>query len=297
MRVAHIGLTLAMLWLTLALMAAPSAHAYGFINDGLQVEIIDRRGRAFPTYPTRDGRRDAERRAYLAARAGAVYAIRVTNRRPERVGLVIAVDGRNILSGKRSRLSHREKMYVLEPWQTATYRGWRTGRSRINEFYFTDERDAYAGAFGDYTAMGVLAIAAFEDRHARRYRFDPEPQAHGNDGYRRKAPSTGDSSAKHRGTYESAPGTGFGDERYSPTYGVRFEARRGALSRTLIKYEWPQTLCDMGVSHCRHARNRLWHDSGRWSHADRGYAPYPPGYRAPGRYRYVPRARDRDDDD
>lgn len=254
---------------------APQALAYRVDNHAVSIEVVDSAGRAFPTFDVHD-RRGAADRAYLQARPGAAYALRVTNRRPVRVGLVIAVDGRNIISGKRSNLTRREKMYVLEPWQTATYRGWRTGRQRVNEFYFTDELDSYAGAFGDFSAMGVLAVAVFDDRQTPRYK-EREPQAYSdNKSGREAAPRS-----ERRGHADAAPGTGFGDERYSPSYRVPFDAGRRAVSQTFIKYEWRQTLCDMGVTRCRYADNRFWSEPRNPRYTRRGYAPYPPGYRAP----------------
>lgn len=270
------------------LLLAPTSHAYGVDNGAVRIEVIDERGRAFPTFHALERSRDRERRAYLQARPGHAYALRITNLRPVRVGLVIAVDGRNIISGKRSNLTRREKMYVLDPWATSTYRGWRTGRNRINEFYFTDELDSYAGAFGDFSAMGVLAVAVFDDRH-QPYRPEQPPytQRHDKSG-RDAAPKS-----QRRGLAESAPGTGFGDERFSPSYRVPFDAKRRAVARTFIKYEWRDTLCRMGVTRCRYADNRFWPEDRRRGYSRRGYAPYPPGYRGASRFieRPAPRYR------
>ena len=91
------------------------------------------------------------------------YSVQIRNRSNERIGVVIAVDGRNVISGDRSNLSPNERMYVLGPYQQESYEGWRTGKNRVNRFYFTDEGDSYAGAWDDYSAMGVIAVAAFRE--------------------------------------------------------------------------------------------------------------------------------------
>src|SRR5512139_1660411 len=103
-------------------------------------------------------------RAYVEALQGERYAVRVTNRTGERVGLVIAVDGRNILSGKKSHLRPDERMYILPPHESATYEEWRTERDTVNRFYFTDPGDSYAAAFGDTSAMGVVAVAVYREK-------------------------------------------------------------------------------------------------------------------------------------
>ncbi|MEO1574283.1 MAG: hypothetical protein AAFU65_04910, partial [Pseudomonadota bacterium] len=163
------------------------------------------------------------------------------------------------------------------------YRGWRTGRNRVNEFYFTDELDSYAGAFGDFSAMGVLAVAVFDDRH-QPYWPERQPYAHRSDKSGRDAAPQ----SQRRGRAESAPGTGFGDERYSPSYRVPFDAKRRPVAQTFIKYEWRDTLCRMGVTRCRYAENRFWPEPRDKGYSRRGYAPYPPGYRGPRRNSYVP---------
>ena len=61
------------------------------------------------------------------------------------------------------RLRADERMYVLPPHESATYEGWRTERDTVNRFYFTEPGDSYAAAFGDRSAMGVIAVAAFRE--------------------------------------------------------------------------------------------------------------------------------------
>ena len=94
---------------------------------------------------------------------GARYAVRVRNRSGDRLGLVIAVDGRNIINGRKSDLARTEPMYVLDGWDTQNYAGWRANLEAINEFYFTDWTDSYAEAFGDRSARGVIAVAVYRE--------------------------------------------------------------------------------------------------------------------------------------
>ena len=267
------------------LARAWTSPASAWHGDGqpISVEIIGEYGRELPRYPQwRDSDRDVTR-AYIQAVPEQAYAIRVRNHSPERVGLVIAVDGRNIISGKKSHLKRREKMYVLGPFQSATYEGWRTGRDRVNEFFFTREIDSYAGAFGDYSAMGVIAVAAFRDRAYRPPRYPEYRHGHRKesaDSYRGRSAKPGRAPSgkmeSHRAD-EAAPGTGFGDERWSPSVRVEFDAERRPFQRIFLKYEWRDTLCEMGISRCHAKRyNRFWKDP---RYVDRGFAAYPPGYR------------------
>ena len=134
----------------------------------ISVEIIsDERG-YLNKYAAEYGDMHA-RRNYVVARDDERYRIRVHNRSNERIGLVIAVDGRNIISGRKSYFGPNERMYILGPYDTGEYEGWRTGKNRVNRFYFTGMSDSYAASWGDYSAMGVIAMAAYKSRHRGIY--------------------------------------------------------------------------------------------------------------------------------
>ena len=72
-----------------------------------------------------------------------------------------------LFPGKSHGLKNNERMYILEPYATNEYSGWRTAQDKINRFYFTDVPDSYAAAFGDKSAMGVIAVVAYPE--IRRY--------------------------------------------------------------------------------------------------------------------------------
>ncbi|MCP5459161.1 MAG: hypothetical protein H6971_05995 [Gammaproteobacteria bacterium] len=238
------------------------------VND-VDISIIDDHGREFPQYPVHRDPRPDTYRAYLEAAEGKNYSIRVRNRSAQRIGLVIAVDGRNIISGDKSWLRSSERLYVLGPHQQATYDGWRTGKNWVNRFFFTEAGDSYAEAWNDRSAMGVIAVAVFREKV-----IEPPPR---NNDYDR--PYLQNRSQRAPGTAAEEAGTGFGEKDWSPTRKVDFEAEQSPSSRYFVKYEWRETLCREGVIRCdapepRRPHNRFWDDRD-----DRGYAPYPPNYR------------------
>jgi hypothetical protein len=84
------------------------------------------------------------------------------------------------------------------------------------------------------------------------------------------APPAPASKGAARGLAEESAGTGFGDAEYSPVIKVEFEPELAPVQKTLVKYEWRETLCRKGILRCGQEQgNRLWDD---------GYAPFPPGY-------------------
>ncbi len=253
-----------------ALLLGPTAVWAQRAGD-VEVDVVSDRGRTLPQYPVREGRGGVYK-AYLEAVRGRNYSIQIRNRTNQRVGVVIAVDGRNIISGDRSNLRPDERMYVLGPYQQESYEGWRTGKNRVNRFYFTEAGDSYSGAWGDYSAMGVIAVAAFREAT----RVQPQPWSQEGPGYSdqrglRRAPSSAAEGAARAAPSE--PGTGYGEREWSPSRRVEFDPERQPFAQVFLKYAWRETLCRQGVVDCdegrRPPRNRFWNEDDR-------YAPPPP---------------------
>ena len=231
----------------------------------VRIDVVDDRGRALNQYSA-DSRGYKTQRTYLEAVKGKRYQLRIRNTSNRRIGVIVAVDGRNILTGAKSYLRSNEKMYVLGPYESANYKGWRTSKNRVNRFYFTSAGDSYSNAWGDRSAMGVIAVAVFDEkrRQYRKYRH--------NDTNKSMAPS-------RRGYLaEESTGTGFGREEYSPTIRVNFKAKNNPSFKHFFKYEWRNTLCKRGIVNCNYyednrRNNRFWPRE-----TNNGYAPYPPGH-------------------
>lgn len=223
---------------------------------GVELEIIsDHRG-SLRRFAVATQRAKIER-SYVIARNDEPYRIRVSNRSNKRVGVVIAVDGRNIISGKKSHLESNERMYILGPYQTEEFDGWRTGKNRINRFYFTNVADSYAADWGGHTAMGVVALAVFTER-------EQQLRMHNN----------GEMSKQRKfNRMDGEPGTGFGEQRWSPSREVHFVATRRAIAKKFIKYENRSTLCREGIVQCGPGRreNRFRPQSS----VNYGFAPFP----------------------
>jgi hypothetical protein len=239
------------------------------IGDTLDVSIVTDNGRSIPFY-TAKVRHDLKK-VYAEAVKGDHYRIVVRNKLNRRVGVVIAVDGRNIISGKKSWLKNTERMYVIDPYSTNEFSGWRSAQDKVNRFYFTDVPDSYAAAFGDESAMGVIALAVFPEIQRHQPIRNDSVFRSPNELMRDKsAPSLQDKAKAS----ESA-GTGYGREEYSPSYSVQFDPEKKAVESILIKYEWRKTLCKMNIIPCygtgEYSGNRLWEND--------GYAPPPPSRR------------------
>jgi len=250
----------ATLLLILSIFCLP-ANA-GYYNRLVDVSVISDHNGTLDKFPVSSGYK--KEKAYIMAKKGHSYGIKIRNKTANRIGVVVAVDGRNIISGKKSHLNKHERMYVLDPFETATYKGWRSGRNQVNRFYFTKAKHSYAAAFGDHSAMGVIAVAAFEEKHQHIRK------------HKNKESINKPRSRRH----SRQPGTGFGEEEYSPVVKVHFKPKHKASFKSFLKYEWKHVLCKKGLIDCHkdhyadNDHNRFWDEDD-----DDDYVPYPPHWK------------------
>jgi len=252
--------------------AAASAHAHsgGALRGEVTIEIVSEKGNNFLSILHKDFTKGGIHviKKYLEARRGENYGIVIRNPTPDRIGLVIAVDGRNIISGNKSDLKNSEDMYIVNGYEHGKYDGWRTASDQVHKFYFTDTVDSYAmRTFSDSTAMGVIAVAVYREKEQPKLLHEQKKLD-----FTPRAPSAeGSARSKAGATRDESAGTGFGDEKYSPVIKVAFEPDLTPVQKTLVKYEWREVLCRKGILNCwQEPKNRLWDED--------EYAPYPPGY-------------------
>jgi len=114
-----------------------------------------------PLY-TANGRWD---RRYFQAFRGRNYSLVLHNNSDRRMGVLITMDGLNVINGDQSDLSRNESMYVLDPFESTVIRGWRTSLDHVRRFVFVDEDRSYAErtdqANGD---MGWIHVLAFREQ-------------------------------------------------------------------------------------------------------------------------------------
>ena len=224
-----------------------AGDAFANAPSPVSIEIVGADGQVFREFPV--SARDGALRSYLQAEKGARYQVRVRNNSGQRLGLVIAVDGRNIINGGKSDLARTEPMYVLDACATQDYAGWRANLDAINEFYFTDWSDSYAEAFGDRSARGVIAVAVYRRSGAaphrvaavlRRMSAAPAPAT-------RRPRARADKSARRE---RIAPARVMATAASITPCEVEFVAQSNADSRHFIKYEWRETLCRKHLLEC-----------------------------------------------
>ena len=278
--------------LALSLLVAASAPVQASVwqaSGALVTLSVEVEGAAAPLFPARDG----SGRYYVEARPGGAYSVRVINRSGARVGVLLAVDGLNAISGERepdpATAERAGRMYVLDPWGEVQVRGWRTSLEDVRRFLFVDEHGSYAARTGRANGkMGWIEAWVYRERASARVsppRPEPwdraEPRDRGaagehspDDAERRDgaappaaAAPPADATAESRGEGrpqrksreggEAFPGTGWGGEAWDPATVVRFLAEARPCDRVVVRYEYAPALRALGLLPPPRDRDRL----------------------------------------
>jgi len=189
-----------------------------------------------------EGGRFAPAGFVVEAQRGERYAIRIRNLTGRRLGVVMSVDGRNVLTGDSSHGGTEEGMYILPAYGESQISGWRANLDRVNRFYFTSPEDSYAGRVGDSSRSGEIAVTAYYEREIlvrppvaydsmeRKESLAPSPQA------RSKAGAS--PMMECRPDRDSRVGTGYGESSWSPASAVSFEPEGAACASYFIRCVW-----------------------------------------------------------
>jgi len=281
-------------WFELAAVAAslailPQSAGATVVDDHLRGNLVDVRVRVesrFTPLYTKSWSWGGRRR-YFEAIEGGRYAVELHNLTDRRIGVVMSVDGLNVLNGQRSSLAPSEGMYVLDPYQRAEIRGWRTSLDDVRQFVFVDEQSSYATRTGQANGdMGWIRVNTFEEQRPLAWggvRMDygggggspaPAPPArepaedHAKDERRSGAESDGgrkqsapaprteglaqDQESGER-SGQSFPGTGWGDRREDHVTRVEFHAMASPSDELVLRYEYADGLRQLGIEP-RHRR-------------------------------------------
>jgi hypothetical protein len=244
----------------------------------------------------------ADQRRYFEAFAGRNYSIVLSNKTSRRIGVLVAVDGLNVVNGSKSRLALGEPMYVMDPYERAEIRGWRTSLDNVRRFVFVDEQRSYAERTGQANGdMGWIRVLSFQEQRSwwnlhgdRRNGGWRGPGAL--DQERKSAPEAGspqgDEVQRQPGEPQSSaekplgkssrlhgqakgkdadgpfPGTGWGDRRYDPVRETRFTADGPAVDHLVLRYEYQSGLLALGIE-----PQRAWpHERLRQRDSELGFA-------------------------
>ena len=226
-----------------ALLAAGSAHAqWRDRSERVEMSIVDRD--AYDELPQYRSHGET----WVPGTPGHRYAVRLTNRSPARVLVVLSVDGVNAVSGQTA--SANQAGYVLEPYATTEVAGWRKSMRDVAQFYFSDFGDSYATRTGRPRNVGVIGIAVFDE--ARPMPPPPVylPERRAADAAAASGPPMARSQAQAQEL-----GTGHGYREYSPVSRTGFvRASRYPAQVTEVRYDDERALAARGIIPDRYGR-------------------------------------------
>jgi hypothetical protein len=204
----------------------------------IQVETPD--GSDFPSF-----RHGGE--LWIAGSEGQRYNLRLANHSPERVEVVVTVDGRDVISGRLGDYV-KQRGYVLDPFDTLIIEGYRRSLDDVAAFRFADLADSYSARLGTPIHAGLIGVAAFAERAPLRQRQQPLAPVEGSPFPGEDAPiitppsmvtgstrsarkGSGGAAADAEGMSWAAPeqpnqlGTEFGESTFSPVEEVSFKRK------------------------------------------------------------------------
>jgi hypothetical protein len=209
----------------------------------------------------------ANGRAYVEARAGAEYKLRVRNPLPVRVAVALAVDGLNTIDAQRTTARDASK-WIIEPYGTITVSGWQMSRTRARRFYFTSERDSYANKIGRAEDVGIISAVFFRERRTYAEVAPPSPRPLDSQSQRGESELKREPQSDRASNAPSANAAGAGqpkeraatrsdDDEYAATgigrsvgndvRWVNLDLERDPAADVTIRYEYRAALVSLGI--------------------------------------------------
>lgn len=250
-------------------------------------------------YPSFQGGGDV----WIAGADGERYNLRLQNHGPERVEVVVSVDGRDVISGRLGDYA-KQRGYVLDPFGVLIIEGYRQSLDNVAAFRFSDLASSYSARLGTPANVGVIGVAAFAEKVSkRRHKLplapvdgDPFP---GEDAAAQPAPSMVSGTERARAKAErragegsaadmswAAPeqpgslGTEYGESTFAPVEEVPFKRAHSKKPDQLlvVRYDSMEGLRARGVLFDEtppHRPIRTW-DPEPVRPSNREFAPPPP---------------------
>jgi hypothetical protein len=182
--------------------------------------------------------------SFVAGAYGAAYQIRVNNRSGRRIEAVVAIDGRDVVTGQPVH-PRRHRGYIIQPWSSASIDGFRSSTATVAAFRFSSIPESYAWRTGTSWGIGTVRVWIFEEEAPPPMIGIPTLPYGGAPG----APSA--RNAPSADAAEGAPqamGTAYGEQRYSPVAYTSFvRSSRRAASLLGLRYNSREMLQSAGI--------------------------------------------------
>jgi hypothetical protein len=179
--------------------------------------------------------------SFVAGAYGAAYEIRITNQSGRRIEAVVAVDGRDVVTGQPVR-PHHQRGYIIQPWASASIDGFRSSTATVAAFRFASIPESYAWRTGTSWGIGTIRVWIFEEEAPPPVVYAPTLPYGGAPGSAgRAAPSASEAAPQ-------AMGTAYGEQRWSPVAYTSFVRSSYRASTVLgLRYNSREMLQAAGI--------------------------------------------------
>ena len=189
--------------------------------------------------------------SYVAGVFGQAYEIRVHNRSGQRVEAVVAVDGRDVVTGQPVD-PRRHRGHLIHPYGTTSIAGFRSSEASVAQFRFSTIPRSYAWRTGTAWGIGTIRVWVFEESVPEPVVVIPHHPHHPGHGVRGGASGSATRSmAEADGAPSAAPrdmGTEYGEQRWSPVHRTHFQRRSHSANAVLgIRYQSHEALAAAGI--------------------------------------------------
>jgi len=113
-------------------------------------------------HPVKEYYKDGK--TYIEGRKGIEFSLKIKNNGYKRILAVPTIDGLSVLNGKEA--SYNSPGYIIDGYDSIVIEGWRTSKSEIAKFYFTNPEDSYSKRTGKKDNLGVIGVAIFKERES-----------------------------------------------------------------------------------------------------------------------------------
>jgi hypothetical protein len=100
---------------------------------------------------------------YVEGKRGQTYSAIFRNNTPNRVMMILSVDGFDVIDGQPATAESRG--YVVEGYASTEIKGWRTSTSEVCQFFFRDKQGSYSAvSTGETANCGVIECKVFAEK-------------------------------------------------------------------------------------------------------------------------------------
>lgn len=127
------------------------------VNGNIELDVLAGKGNS----PVKQ--HSHNEKAFIEARYGSEYSVRVKNKNSYRVLVVCSVDGINVIDGK---VADKDGVgYIINANDSIEIKGYRKDLENVGRFKFTKKAKSYTkGVTGSSENAGVIALVAFAEK-------------------------------------------------------------------------------------------------------------------------------------